>query len=240
MPKDIVQKCRDVYTNYFMVPTLRNFRQDMKVRAFDDEGHGFPGHYITVHLNAEPHPDIFAACVSMRNENGQIETCIGASRFLAKLSKQDQKIYLAHEWIHAMMMFRSENENVVEERRLSNQSEDSLYRYWLAFNPFWQDEESFLIELKGAMKQLLVPDDLVYRVLKEDFKIDINELCDKSNESPKKAIDTINDFVMTFSARYSVSPEMVNERLIDMIFEDKSRTQFLSIPRNEFKHLMHT
>jgi len=202
-----------------MIPTLRNFRQSMVVQAFDDKGHGFPGRYITVNLNAESHPDILAACISMRGNNNQIETCIAVDRSLATLPRYTQKECLAHEWIHAMMSFRSETKNVIEERRLSDQSEGALYGYWLTANSFWQDDESFSQKLKVALSQLLVPDELILHTLYEDFQINMKQIQNAFNTTDNivKLIDIAKDFAKIFSARYSVSSEIVTKRLVEII-----------------------
>jgi hypothetical protein len=230
MPSEIVQNYRDIYTNYFMVPTLRNFRQSMVVQAFDDQGNGFPERYITINLNAKPNPDILAACISMHGDNGQVETCIAVGSSFTKLPKQDQKMYLAHEWIHAMMMFRNERNSTKSPpgqsehniaKRLSDQPEEALYGYWLTSNSFWQDDEPFSQQLKVALSQLLVPNESVAQVLHEDFQTNISRLHSDFNTRANivKAIDTARDFVKIFSARYSVSPEIVANRLVEMVLK---------------------
>jgi hypothetical protein len=201
-----------------MVPTLRNFRQSIVVQAFDDRdpNKGFSGRYITVNLNAKPHPDILAACISMYGDNSQVETCIAVDSSFTKLPRQVQKAYLAHEWIHAMMVCRDEN-NIA--KRMSDQSEGSLYGYLLTYNSFWQDDEPFSQRLKVALNQLLVPDELILRVLEEDFQMDIGQLRSDFNTRNNivKAIDIAKDFVKIFSARYSVSSEIVTKRLVEMV-----------------------
>jgi hypothetical protein len=206
----------------------------MVVQAFDDQGNGFRDRYLTINLNAERHPDILAACLSMRGDNDQVETCIAVSNALVALPKQDQKKCLAHEWIHAMMVFRGESaQKNTQNKRLSDQPEEALYGYLLASNSFWQDDEPLSQQFNIALSQLLVPSDLVSRVLREDLQTGIDRLCEDSNTKTNltKVIDMVNDFTKIFSSRYSVSPENATKGLIRAIFEGRpnANAQFLSL-----------
>jgi len=234
MPRQIVQDYRNIYTDYFMIPTLRNFRQSMVVQAFD-EGYGFIDRYITVNLNVKSHPDILAACVSMRGSDNQVETCIVVSNTLAKLPKQKQKEYLAHEWIHAMMAFREEGRENVQRKTLSGQPETALYGYLLTSNSLWQDNNKLSKELRSVLGHLLVSDELVARVLYKDFNIDIRQLCNYSNKRDNimRTIELVTEFTRIFSSRYFVAPEIVTGRLIEMIFkEERQDASFLSLNKD--------
>jgi hypothetical protein len=238
MPKQIVQDYCNIYSDYFMIPTLRNFRQSMLVQAFDDEGKGkgkgFIDRYIIVHFNAESHRNILASSVSMLGSNNQVETCIMVNDNLAQLPKQEQKECLAHEWIHAMMTFREEGRTKSQIKTLSGQPEAALYGYLLASNSLWQDNNKLSKEIKNTLSYLLVSDGLVNYVLDKYFNTNIHQLCDYSNNQDNllNTIELVTEFTRIFSSRYFVAPEIATKRLIEMILQKRKDGSFLSLKKD--------
>lgn len=217
MPLDIVRKYRTIYRNYYMVPTLQNFGQQLELQAFDDEGRGFKEKYIVVNFSGTFDSSILAATVISGDKKRHREVYVDINPEVGRLPKAKQKVVLALEWLHAMLGFRDGGFD--ESKRISDKIEFAILFNNLKRRSFWQEPEETKIQFHNALRHLLVSTDSMTEELAETFDLSMEDVRNKIKKNPNEAYVIINQFVQSFSGKWDIEPELVYDRFHESIFQ---------------------
>ena len=229
MPAEIVDKHRLVYKNYYMKQVLKNFRQLEVIPAYDrddliedQDRKGFPDREIVVNLGGDLSGEssggkVWATCVVAEDEKtGEIVAYVEADQSLMSATKDQQKMALAHEWIHAMLAFKGDFRGL---KIVSGQAEMLALFHSLKRRSYWQDSAEFSSALHKALRELLVSEDSIREMLAaEPFNTTIEDLRVKWNKDPVSEYVTIRNLIEMFAGKWSVDMDLVVDRLQQLLF----------------------
>jgi len=216
-PLKIAQVHRPIYRYIYMMETLKDFNRAKRLNAFDGNGHGFPNCYIVVAPYGPSHVSIWASNYVRINEDGSKEGVIQINNDIRKLSKIQQKIILAEEWIELMLTFH--HKGVRNERRVFGKEEAVCLFNTLKRRSLWQDSSDFTFKMTEALRWLMVSRDSIDEMLDQEFEgMTVSSVRQMIKHDPTKAEQLIPKFVNRFGDKWSVDTELVYERFQEILF----------------------
>lgn len=236
MPLETVDKNHLVYKKCFVKQSLTCKKNKENYRAWHD-GKGFKGRHITVCFVGENHPQ---ALPSVTVEYADRQPYIQVRKdFMARYTKPQKKVFLAHEWIHAMMILDG-TADVLKTQEYNKKKMVLLHSLateqdnWLGIdsstvswgnrgirasryrNP-WADGEELLAKMHTALRKLLVSELSVTQYLSRNCHISLPELREQVAKNPQEASSIVRSFITGFSKDVNVSWDLVASRFINEI-----------------------
>lgn len=235
MPLEIVNKYRLVYKECFVAQSLLGCKEG-KFPAWHGNC-GFKDIYVPISYAGKIHPRALPS-VTVDYEVSQPDVVHRPyiqlrEDFKDRYNRQQRKVYLAHEWIHAMMILDGRADTLNSLNYTKNKvlllhslalgqkigvAGEGFGSYSVSYycNP-WSDTEQLLADMHTALRRLLVSEDSVERFLIQNYSITLDALKEQVQDNNQDASELIRRFISEFSTSISVSWDLVASRLINEI-----------------------
>ena len=126
----------------------------------------------------------------------------------------DQKMILAHEWLHAMIAF---TKRINDYRHIAEKLEVQVLSSWLKQPFVFIDAVNGFKEMVYALHKLLVSNESLNKMLKKTIKMDLAKLKIYHSSQPDKAREDIKKIALAFAGEHTVKPIWVEARLDNLI-----------------------
>lgn len=220
MPKKNIESYRKIYWEAFVDRALSPDYATRVIPAFATKRSSSPEYLrspqpvIIVDFDGPAESDITASTVVLEKEDGQMVAVISCEPKFKNWSRPQQKMVLAHEWLHAMLAFQKDSGR---QKLITNLTET------LGHSGLSDDQSEQEMQIQAAIRDLLVSRESARNLLNESFGIDFEGLKGILQEDFAKGAEIIKQFVVLYSDKCAVEEHLVLEQLHRFLSSDSAK-----------------